>query len=287
MKEKEQPIDRIFREGFRDEEKFSPEIPLSRFDDFFPEEAELSSGNRFHRIFRFSAAAVVFMALAGFSWMYVQNLSKQVPEAASLAVEKTQPILLSQAAPVLPHQPAAAAEKKSSAAASKPEKPKPGLKKQPPVKKGRRKRIGATLFPGIFPAPLFASAASEKENTSSPAAQPEPDTLMQIALVNTGEQTPDILKKTDEQPELASEIESIEFRPAGFELTKEEFRVEEKAGIKKSLRALLSGEARLDLSALPSVDEAKGLLFSGIGRLIGLKNEEPETEIEKNESSEL
>jgi hypothetical protein len=230
-----------------------------------------------------SAAAAVFLAMAAFSWMYVRNLSEQLPDPESRAGKEVQPKLLSQAAPQLP-QPAASAEKKPPVL-SKPSKEKPLQKKIPSLKKVRKKRIGATLFPGIFPAIPFAGKPSEKLTAKLEVSNPLSDTLAQTAQAE--EHLPNLFNKAEDSAGLASasEIESIEFHPASDSQAK--LLQSEITNRKKGLRAILSGQSRLDFSSLPTVDEAKGLLISGIGRLIGLKNPYPETEQEKNESSEL
>ena len=279
MKEKDHSIDRLFREGFQEEEKFAPEMPDSRFDAFFPQRAEGSDRRKIRSLWWFSAAASVILVLAAFSWMYVRNLSEQLPEAASLAGKKTQPVLLSQAAPVLPQQPAATAEKKS-APLLKQEKAKPALRKQPPVKKGRKKRIGATLFPGIFPAPLFAEERDLLVDTALALV-----TLPQAAAEEKAASSNDVPEES--AIAYANEVESVEYHPEIPAENPLELINEKPVKKNMSVQSVLAGVRQINFSKLPSIEEAKGLLFSGIGRLVGL-NREPETDhAEQNSNSEL
>lgn len=283
MKDKEHAIDRLFREGFRGEEQFAPEIPESCFDDFFNRHPVPQ--RRKYSMFRFfSVAASVAVLLTALSWIFFQSFRLQTGSSGLISEKAHAPAFLSRALPSAREGKSAGPEKKS-APGSLSEKGKPARKKSPSVKKSRKKRIGATLFPGIFPAPLFAV----DRPSPPPSMEPKNDCLgdsmhPHFAAAQPLQQPAALAQQTEPD---ASEIESIEFRPSKQEPGISPASASEKTGRKKVLAALFSKSPRLDLSGLPSVDDAKALLITGIGRFIGLSPGQEEMESENNESSEL
>ena len=276
MKEKNDFIDDIFREAFRNEEQFSKEIPENRFDDFFPEEEDSSQKNRPFSWYRFSAAAALFLSIFGFAWHYFRSLEPVLVKNSPVQTVQKQPSLISQVTPKAPEVKISPKELKTPEP-SKVQKEKPA-EKQPSRSRSRKKRIGGTLFPGIFPTPLFTESKPQPEaiiveNCNGGPPDPEPSELVQTdskADYNNG-----------------NEVVAVEFHPEKPPVNEEAIEVIQEPVKKKGLFSFLAKARQLDLSAVPSVEEAKGLLVSGIARLVGLNQEEAENQTKENTESEL
>lgn len=278
MKRKDDFIDNIFRNGFRNEEQFSKEVPENMFDDFFPEEESIGRKNRPFYWYRFSAAAALFLSIVGFSWHYLRNLEPVLVKNIPVQTLQQQPSLISQVTPKTPEVKISPKEPKAREP-SKLKKEKPA-EKQPSRSRSRKKRIGATLFPGIFPTPLFAEERQQLVDTA-------------LALVSLPQAaTEEKAASSNDVPEesaiaYANEVESVEYHPEKPSESPADLLQEKSVKQHRSILSVLAGARQIDFSKLPSIEEAKGLLFSGIGRLVGL-NREPEIDhAEQNSNSEL
>jgi hypothetical protein len=274
MKEKNDFIDDIFREGFRNEEQFSKEIPEDRFDNFFPEQEATGRKNRPFSWYRFSAAAALFLSISGFAWHYFQNLEPVLVENSPVQTLQQKPSLISQVTPKAPEVKISPKESKTPEP-SKIQKEKPA-EKQPSRSRSRKKRIGATLFPGIFPTPLFTES------------KPQPEPII-IENCNGGPPAPEPSELAQEESKSNhdNEVVAVEFHPEKPALEEEPIQVIQEPVKKKGLFSFINKARQLDLSAVPSVEEAKGLLVSGIARLVGLNDEEAENQTKENTESEL
>jgi len=276
MKEKNDFIDDIFREGFRNEEQFSKEIPEARFDDFFPEEETTGRKTRPFSWLRFSAAAALFLSIFGFAWHYFQNLEPILVKNNPVQTTQQRPSLISQVTPKAPEVKISPKEPKAPEP-SKVQKEKPA-EKQPSRSRSRKKRIGATLFPGIFPTPLFTESKPQPEpiiieNCNGGPPDPEPSELVRAD------------SKADYDK--GNEVVAVEFHPEKPPVNEEPIQVIQEPVKKKGLFSFLARARQLDLSTVPSVEEAKELLFSGIARLVGLNHEETENQTKENTESKL
>jgi hypothetical protein len=276
MKRKDDFIDNIFRDGFRNEEQFSIEVPENMFDDFFPEEEAIGQKKRPFYWYRFSAAAALFLSIVGFSWHYLRNLEPVLVKNSPVQTLQQQPSLISQVTRKTPEVKISPKEPKAREP-SKLKKEKTA-EKQPSRSRSRKKRIGATLFPGIFPAPLFAESNLHPEQTiieNCAGGPPEPE---HAALVQ---------EELKADYDHGNEVVAVEFHPEKPPLQEEPIQAIQEPVKKKGLFSFIARARQLDLSTVPSVEEAKGLLVSGIARLVGLNHEEAENQTNENTESEL
>lgn len=283
MKHNSNEIDGLFRKGFQGEEKFVDEIPQDRFDDLFPvQSAENVSPQFWNRKFWLSIAASLLFAAFGF-W-YILNPKPIQPETVAMltGAENSEVILPDYASTI----PAEEIQNKNQAKAKakisevRPEKSK---------NRKRKKRLGATLFPGIFTPMLITSqvafekpvvkdenlAAESSENFSASKIVNSDSALALVPVEKIGQEF-----NSNE----ANQIASIEFFPGPYEKKSEETREGSIIIPENKFRKILNKVTHLDVTGLPTVEEAKGLLFAGIGRLIGLDSQ-GETTVKQNTES--
>jgi len=284
MKHKSNEIDGLFRKGFQGEEKFVDEIPQDRFDDLFPvQSAENVSPQFWNRKFWLSVAASLLFAAFGF-W-YFLNPNPIQPETVAMltGAENSEAILPDYASTI----PAEEIQNKNQAKAKakisevRPEKSK---------NRKRKKRLGATLFPGIFTPMLITSqvafekpvvkdenlAAESFENFSASKIVNSDSALALVSVEKTVQEF---------SPNEANQIASIEFYPGPYENKSEEINEGSPEIQENKFRKILNKVTKLDVTGLPTVEEAKGLLFAGIGRLMGFDNQAETTENSNTESN--
>ena len=281
MKHNSNEIDGLFRKGFQGEEKFVDEIPQDRFDNLFPVQPEENVSPQFwNRKFWLSIAASLLFAAFGF-W-YFLNPSLIQPDSMVVLTGPEQ-ISISDNA-IFPVE---AVQNKNQ---SKVNVKTTDFKKTKSKNRQRKKRLGATLFPGIFTPRLITSqVAFEKPvvNDENPLAASlenlgadkvvNSDSALALVPVENANQE---LNSND-----ANQIASIEYYPGPYENKSEEIKEASTTIPENKFRKILKKVRHLDVTDLPTVEEAKGLLFAGIGRLIGLDNQADTTEKQNTESN--
>ena len=287
MKHNSNEIDGLFKKGFQGEEKFVDEIPQDRFDDFFPVQSEENISPRFwNRKFWLSIAASLLFAAFGF-W-YFLNPNPIQPETVAMltAEENTELILPDYATTIRAEEIQIKNQPKVKVKST--EVRKPIIKN-----KQRKKRLGATLFPGIFTPRLITSQvafekkmepvtedenplAESAEYMSADQAVNSDSALALVPLENANQE----FTSND-----ANQIASIEYFPGPYENKSEEIKEGSTTIPENKFRKILNKVRHLDVTDLPTVEEAKGLLFAGIGRLIGFDNQAETTEKQNTESN--
>lgn len=284
MKHNSNEIDGLFRKGFQGEERFVDEIPQDRFDDFFPvQSAENVSPPFWNRKFWLSIAASMLFAAFGF-WYFLNPNPIQPETVAMLTGAENTDLILPEYASTIPAE--EIQNKNQSKAKAKIAEVRPGKLKN----RKRKKRLGATLFPGIFTPTLITSqvafekpvvkdenlAAESFENFSASKIANSDSALALIPVEKTVQEF---------SPNEANQIASIEFYPGPYENKSEEIIEGSPAFQENKFRKILNKVTKLDVTGLPTVEEAKGLLFAGIGRLMGFDNQAETTENSNTESN--
>ncbi len=212
MKNNSNEIDGLFKKGFQDEEKFVDEIQQDRFDDFFPVQAGENGSPKFwNRKFWLSIAASILFAAFGF-WYFLNPNPIQPNTLAMLTKAENAGLILPDYATTIP------AEEIQSKNQPKANVKTSDVKKTKSKNRQRKKRLGATLFPGIFTPRLITSqVAFEKPvvNDENPLAASDEklsadkvvnsDSAMALVPVENGNQE---LNSND-----ANQIASIEYFP--------------------------------------------------------------------------
>ena len=283
MKHNSNEIDGLFRKGFQGEEKFVDEIPQDRFDDFFPVQSEENISPRFwNRKFWLSIAASLLFAAFGF-WYFLNPNPIQPETVAMLTAEENTELILSDYAKTI------SAEEIQSKNQPKAKVKSPEVRKPIIKNKQRKKRLGATLFPGIFTPRLITSqVAFEKQKKSeNPAAASLENLSADKALNSDSALALDPVENANQESNSndANQIASIEYFPGPYENKSEEIKEGSTTIPENKFRKILNKVRHLDVTDLPTVEEAKGLLFAGIGRLIGLDNQADTTEKQNTESN--
>ena len=284
MKHNSNEIDGLFRKGFQGEERFVDEIPQDRFDDFFPvQSAENVSPPFWNRKFWLSIAASMLFAAFGF-WYFLNPNPTQPETVAMLTGAENTDLILPEYASTIPAE--EIQNKNQSKAKAKIAEVRPGKSKN----RKRKKRLGATLFPGIFTPTLITSqVAFEKPvvKDENPAAESfENFSASKIANSDSALALVSVEKTVQEFiPNEANQIASIEFYPGPYENKSEEIIEGSPAFQENKFRKILNKVTKLDVTGLPTVEEAKGLLFAGIGRLMGFNNQAETTENSNTESN--
>ncbi len=286
MKHNLNEIDGLFRKGFQGEEKFVDEIPQDRFDVLFPVQAgEEGSPKFWNRKFWLSIAASMLFAAFGF-WYFLNPNPVQPDTVAMLTEAENAELILPEYAATIPAE--EIQSKNQAKAKPKASEGRPGKSKN----KKRKKRIGATLFPGIFTPRLITSQvafekkvepvvkdenplAASDENFSANKVMNSDSALSLVSFENANQE----LNSND-----ANQIASIEFFPGPYEKKSEETKEGSIIIPENKFRKILNKVTHLDVTGLPTVEEAKGLLFAGIGRLIGLDSQ-AETTVKQNTES--
>lgn len=276
MKHNSNEIDDLFRKGFQGEEKFVGEIPQDRFDDFFPVQPEENISPQFlNRKFWLSIAASLLFAAFGF-W-YFSNPNPVQPDTVAMLTEaENAELILPEYAATIPAE-EIQIKNQPKVKVKFPEVRKPIIKN-----KQRKKRLGATLFPGIFTPRLITSqVAFEKQKKSENLPTASAENLSTSKAVNSDSALA-LVPVENANQELnsndANQIASIEYYPGPYENKSEEIKEGSITIPENKFRKILNKVRSLDVTDLPTVEEAKGLLFAGIGRLIGLDNQADTTE---------
>jgi len=283
MKQNLNDIDGLFKRGFQGEEEFVDEFPEDRFDDFFPVQPEENVSPQFwNRKFWLSIAASLLFAAFGF-WYFLNPNPIQPETVAMLTAEENTELILPDYATTIPAEEIQSknqAKAKAKTSEGRPEKSK---------NKKRKKRLGATLFPGIFTPRLITSQVAfekQKKSENLPTATAENLGASKAVTSDSALALVPVEKAVQEiSPNEANQIASIEFYPGPYENKPEEINEGSPAIQENKFRKILNKVTHLDVTGLPTVEEAKSLLFAGIGRLIGLDNQADTAEKQNTESN--